>query len=268
MDITRTAAYSGRPYTLYVRWWTHTNDAANNRSRYNWSAWARSNSGYGSYALSSSGWAVRTGGEVPGGSIGSFDFRPDFTGKTIALGSGVSGWLGHDGNGNLGLLTGAYHNAPGPFNTASIGDSWVSGDRLPKVPGKTPTPTVSGISSTGMSVAWGAASRGHADIVEYQLQRATNVGFSGAVTASTGTARSAAVTGLTPGTDYWFRARARNGDGWGEWSDARATRTLSGAYVGKAGAFPSAEVRLGKAGALVLSDAVLVGKGGSFVNAG
>lgn len=182
-------------------------------------------------------------------------------------------WFGHDSNGNgpsvsLGMELGyggisdRYDN--GRAHTGSIG----APSRIGRAPGKTPRPSVSNITARGLRLAWSAASRGHADIVEYQVQRATNSAFSGAVAASAGNNRAIDLETLNPGTDYWFRVRARNGDGWGEWSDAVAARTLSGAYVGKGGSFPSAEVRVGKGGSFVLAASVQVGKGGSFVNAG
>lgn len=181
-----------------------------------------------------------------------FDHNGDGNGPSVSLGMELG----------YGSIIDRYDN--GRAHTGSIG----APSRIGRAPGKTPRPSVSNITARGLRLAWSAASRGHADIVEYQVQRATNSAFSGAVAASAGNNRAIDLETLNPGTDYWFRVRARNGDGWGAWSDAVAARTLSGAYVGKGGSFPSAEVRVGKGGSFVLAASVQVGKGGSFVNAG
>lgn len=140
----------------------------------------------------------------------------------------------HDGNGNgpsvnlgmelgYGSINDRYDN--GRAHTGSIG----APPRIGRAPGKTPRPSASDITATGTKLAWSAADRGHADIVEYQVQRSLSSSFSSPTTTSTGTSRSLNVTGLTAGTEYFYRVRARNGDGWGAWSDTRSARTLPAA---------------------------------------
>lgn len=51
----------------------------------------------------------------------------------------------------------------------------------------------------------------------YDIQYSTSSSFSGATTV-TSTGSSRAISGLTPGTRYYFRVRAKNGSGAGSWS--------------------------------------------------
>lgn len=58
----------------------------------------------------------------------------------------------------------------------------------------------------------------------YDIQYATDPGFSGATQVSTGVSE-ASIGSLTPGTPYYFRVRARNASGAGAWSST-LTQTL------------------------------------------
>lgn len=71
---------------------------------------------------------------------------------------------------------------------------------------------------------------------------------------------------LTPGTEYRVRIRSRNAAGWGPWSGYVSATTLSGARVGRAGSFVTAEARVGRGGAFATPQ-VLIGRGGVFVPA-
>lgn len=153
------------------------------------------------------------------------------------LPSGSTGWnyswdkrLDHDSNGYYRGSTSlalSMHLDYGNIN------EWHSGSmpipRIPRAPGAPGTPSVSNVLPTSATLAWGAADRGHAAIIEYQVQTALNSGFtSGAAVATTGTTRSYTPTNLTPGVTYHARVRARNSDGWGSWSSAVQFETLAG----------------------------------------
>lgn len=80
------------------------------------------------------------------------------------------------------------------------------------------------------------AGNGGAAITDYVVQYSTNAGFTSPVTANDGTSTntSATITGLTPGTPYWFRVAAANSVGTGTASNvATATPfTTPGAPTG------------------------------------
>lgn len=80
------------------------------------------------------------------------------------------------------------------------------------------------VTQTSATVNWTApSSSGGAAISNYQVQRATNAGFTtGLSTVSTGSgaSRSRSITGLTRATRYYVRVRASNGTAWSPWSSS------------------------------------------------
>ncbi|GMM94763.1 fibronectin type III domain-containing protein [Microbacterium sp. MTN4-26] len=222
--------YSGRPqYELILSVSTHSTDSGNNRSRYNWRLYARSKSGYGSFAYDSHPWAVNVEGSYYSGSHDlRFTDGGDYSGKEITLGSGTTGWKGHNGDGNLTVTIVADHSTSSVFGSAQTPTVNFSADRIKEAPGKAGTPSVSNIGPVSATFSWGSASRGHANITNYQFQISTNSNFSGATTVNNGTSRSLTRSNLTPGDTYYTRVRAQSSDGSGSWSSTRSFDTLSG----------------------------------------
>ncbi|MCX6216499.1 fibronectin type III domain-containing protein [Spirosoma sp.] len=73
-----------------------------------------------------------------------------------------------------------------------------------------PALTASNITNTGMTLSWPAST----SATSYALEMATNAGYTtGLVSLTTTSALSYAVTGLTLGTQYWFRIKASGGAG-------------------------------------------------------
>jgi hypothetical protein len=229
MDVTRSAGYSGRPYTAHLR--VYTLQVSGNSSRYHHDAWGTSNSGYGSYANSASTVNVWVANDYWGHHRPNMPFAPgDYAGKSIAYGSGDGNWKGHDGNGNMSFVMRLQHPAPGPFNTADTGDQWVAADRIGAVPGQVGGLGANTITPTTATVYWSTPSRGNADIDNYDLHVCDNTAFNGSGCVHynwTGnTATSKALTGFNPGTTYYMRVRAHNGDGDGAWSGTYSFTTL------------------------------------------
>lgn len=52
--------------------------------------------------------------------------------------------------------------------------------------------------------------------------------------------RSTAITGLTPGTKYYFWARTHNSEGWSPWSARRDATTLSIVHINVGGVWKTA----------------------------
>ena len=87
-------------------------------------------------------------------------------------------------------------------------------------------PTVTGASSSSLSVSWSApANAGRPALTDYDLQY--RAGATGAFTdwAHTGTATSATITGLSTDTAYQVQVLARNAEGTSGWSPTGEGRT-------------------------------------------
>jgi hypothetical protein len=115
------------------------------------------------------------------------------------------------------------HNSEG----YSAWSSYVSAKTL-KTPDPPSTPLLSSVTSTSVDVAFTPNSNGGAAITGYQIGYGTS-----STTPTTTVAASSpqVVSGLVPGTVYYFFARAQNSVGWGAWSGAASTRTVAGAYI-------------------------------------
>mgnify|MGYP002780685827 CR=1 FL=1 len=237
-----TANYAGRPYYLRLRWWTVENNQGGNYSRYGWDLAAISKQGYGSYNYTCGNWYVHVAGHNWSGCT-ALVFGPsgDFGGKTIWLGSGETGAVGHDPNGYLDFQIAANHQAPGPFNMADIGWHWRSGDRIPKAPGAPRNLRLRagtlGIQCAGIDYDRGPTNG--AAITADQVQWSTTSNFSNIVwTDGTGAPGNGPAgysnpcgaglpSLLVPGTTYYVRARSdAYGVGWSGWSTTFQFTTL------------------------------------------
>jgi len=98
-----------------------------------------------------------------------------------------------------------------------------------KGPGAPSAPLLSSVRATSVDVAFSAPSdTGGSTITGYQI----GYGTSSSAPVSTVSATSPqVVSGLDPGTVYYFWVRARNSVGWGTWSAYRSVRTVAGAYI-------------------------------------
>lgn len=98
-----------------------------------------------------------------------------------------------------------------------------------KVPDAPTTPLLAAVRMTSVDVAFTANGNGGSAITGFEIGYSTS--SSGDPTTRVAATSPATVTGLTPGTTYYFRARAKNSVGWGPWSGASSIRTIAGAYV-------------------------------------
>lgn len=132
---------------------------------------------------------------------------------------------------------------------SSIGDGSVSvpeetPPRIPKAPGAPGTPVLTNALPTSIDAAWTApADNGGASITNYQVQVATDSGFSSVVkTVNAGASLSTTITDLTPGIEYWVRVRATNSVGYGNYSSSASEETLAGGRVWDGSAWRNCKV--------------------------
>ena len=105
------------------------------------------------------------------------------------------------------------------------------------------TPSVSAILTDSASVAWSAPNNGGSAITGYDVQVATDSGFTANVVQVLGATTSPrTLSPLLPGTGYFARVRANNAVGAGAWSPAASFTTLSGLKVKVDGAWLTTRV--------------------------
>src|SRR5690606_20092479 len=153
-DITRRGAFSGRSrFGVMLYWRRDVTDAANNRAKYAWEARAENyDNSTATYALGDYSWTVWVGGQKWSGSR-SLDFRGGQS--YLVLGTGVTGWITHDGNGDLNVAGSVSMGPASIFGSASASGTLVA-DRISH-----PAPTglsVSRVSDSHMSLSWSLSS--------------------------------------------------------------------------------------------------------------
>lgn len=109
---------------------------------------------------------------------------------------------------------------------------------LPTAPGR---PSATNITTVGVRIGWTSpTNNGGSSVTSYQLQRYRGASTSGTLESTTSHTVAVNVTGLTPGTQYTFRVRARNANGYGPWSTTRTIRTKNAVWVRVSGVWKQA----------------------------
>lgn len=97
-----------------------------------------------------------------------------------------------------------------------------------RVPDAPSAPVMSAVTQVSAVATFTPNADGGTAITAYQVGYGTS---SSAPTSNVSGASPKTVTGLTPGTTYYFFTRAQNSIGWGPWSVATMQRTIAGARV-------------------------------------
>lgn len=146
------------------------------------------------------------------------------------------GWVGRNltglAPGTTYYARAAAHNAAGWSPFSAVGSFTTAA-----FPG---APSVS-VGPDTATVTWAALPAGDT-ATGYQVQYALDAGFTSGVQTITSTSwgTSRTLTGLTPATTYYVRVRTNTASGYGAWSPATSTQTLSGAKVRSGGSWVNA----------------------------
>ncbi len=143
----------------------------------------------------------------------------------------------HDANGYLIVNDNFYGAISSPHEGIGSGTAAItSGITAPRIPKPPPAPSVADpwgwnqIQANQARFQFSSTGDGGGTIDTWEFQVATNPSFTGATTYSSG--GTTIVTGLTPGTTYYARARGHSIQaGWGAWSATDSMTTLPGVYV-------------------------------------
>ena len=191
-------------------------------------------------STSGTGWFGSSSWLVQGGSA-RFQWNGPASGP-VWFGKGGGGTTFIPGGSRAGTLGGAYRYVQAPSEPVSVS-------------------VAPGVGQA--TVYWAApATDGETGINGYYLEYATNAAFTGASALNVGVVTSATLTGLTPGSTYWFRVCAKNGV-----TDMASTvGTPSAAVSALIGTFPGAPTSpaaAGTSGGIVVSWAPPASDGGA-----
>jgi len=189
----------------------------------------------------------------PGAASGNVEFWLNSNNSTTfnhqlpwyyVINGSYSGPLQHNYNANSGWnQLGVWNITYSQTVTFGIGNTGTSGFGGPTefnqfiqratVPAAPNAPTISNIQPQSMDLTWVPNSNGGAAITNYEIKYGLTAG-SETFTATSGTTTKT-ITGLAPGTTYFFKVRAQNSVGWSGYSGNSSAMTIAGARVKVAG---------------------------------
>lgn len=211
----------------YVEY-TYAQNIAGNYTDVSWTVGVHWGSYY--WSIHNAGMALST---TTGSSVsGSTGFGPYNSGWPIS-GAGTNRdypfWGGttrvnhnSSGDGSIRFVGSAFWDTPANF-TGSI-NSTVFLPKIPVLPGAPSTPAITAVTATSLFVTFTDGSNGGGTIDSRQIGYGTNPSAPVTNIASDG---STSISGLTPGTTYYFWARTHNAKGYSPWSSRTTQRTLS-----------------------------------------
>jgi hypothetical protein len=223
---------AGSEYS-YLNWQLVTQEVDNNRSLINWQS--------GWHFPSNTCRGLRNG---DAGINGAFVWYNHNSGDAVhAFNSGhLSGgghpslqtasgsiWIGHNGDGtksvSMSVTTTGWDGGP---NLVSTGVSSFALPTIPRISNPPALPVIADIKQTSVVVVWSDGGGG-APVDEREVGYGTDPNT--VITIITGANGYQPVTGLLPGTTYYFWARTHNSAGYSAWSPRAQAQTIAGARV-------------------------------------
>ena len=107
--------------------------------------------------------------------------------------------------------------------------------RIPGVPNRPSPPTLVLRPPDDILVDWTAPDNGGATITDYQVQADNQSNFSSPATSTVATGTSKSWITSSFGQTLWFRIRAKNSQGWSDWSTSRSILIVSGPRINVGG---------------------------------
>jgi hypothetical protein len=125
----------------------------------------------------------------------------------------------------------------GATGTSGLGgptsfEQWIQRATVPAAPN---APTISNIQPQSMDLSWVPNSNGGAAITNYEIKYGLTAGAETFTATSSTTTKT--ITGLTPGTTYFFKVRAQNSVGWSGYSGNSSAMTIAGSRIKVAGVY-------------------------------
>lgn len=231
--MTTSANFPNRPFRLEQRNSVYGNNGWNggNQNLIHTELWIIKNSYSPSYSGSGSSYAI----DVSGNSVGSNgNFGFDFRNSDSLLLHASDNWFSADSNGYMNYSVAGYCTAAILGYTQTIGN--YSAPRIPRPPYApfsypTAATALTNITASSMQYRFFGTDSGGSTILEWQLEYSTTSNFAGGTVTALTSSGTSTVTGLASGTQYWFRARGRNAQGWGAYSDVATATTLASVKV-------------------------------------
>ena len=169
-----------------------------------------------------------------GGGVGAVDSRQIAYGTSTSVGSATT--VSSDGSTSIsGLSPGTTYYVWARVHNAAGYSSWSSRASFTtlRVPDAPTTPVISNVKPTTADVAWTANGDGGSAITGFDVGYGTSP--SSPTTTVAVTTSPVTITGLTPGTQYYFWVRAKNSVGNSPWSGVASTMSISGVRINVSG---------------------------------
>ncbi|QJD49836.1 hypothetical protein QDW19_gp21 [Microbacterium phage AvGardian] len=258
--------FPNRPFRLEQRNWVAGQQAwnAGNSNLIHTELWIFKNSYSPTYNFGTSSYEIYISGNKVGGNNFTFDFRN----SDQLLLHASDNWYGADGNGNCYYTVDAYCNAATLGYTETHEGVWAP--RIIRPPGApfsypNAASALTEITATSMRYTFSGTTDGGSNIDGWQIDYSTTSNFAAGTVTTIGSWGTSVVTGLIPGTQYWFRARGHNAAGWGAYSDVATAKTLASVRVSDGTSWLAPQV-LCSTGTAWVSPGVLISQSGAWVN--
>ncbi len=259
--------FPGRPFRLEEGVYVYQQNSWNtgNNTLIHSELWVRKNSYSPTWAGSGGSFQMYVVGTLVGAN-GNFGY--DFRNSDQMLLHASNNWFQNDGAGNLWVPSDGYANMGAMGATEVHGGIWTP--RIPRPPGApfsypNAATALTEITATSMRYQFSGTTDGGSAITGWEIDYSTTSNFAAGTVQTVASNGLTTVTGLIPGTQYWFRARGRNATGWGAYGDTATATTLPSVKVSNGSSWLAPQVLMSN-GTVWTSPQAFVSVGGAWVN--